>query len=178
MCVNSAPSARLDALSEANVVELNCGAIDMSRAATEAQNNSVDQGLGVKQADKNYQKADICGKVAEELGKIREVARGTGDRLLLYLIDMAILQACESICAILRSSVAKDLEPRRNKFLVTSSPGVAAGIIFTRGRLGNCSPPDRPRRIALGTRRDEGLPRFQILQRPSGGVDLPVFGRP
>ena len=34
-------------------------------------------------------------EVADALGKIREVAQGSHDRMLLYLIDMAICQACE-----------------------------------------------------------------------------------
>ena len=40
---------------------------------------------------------DILVEVSDALGKIREVAQGSCDKLLLYVIDMAILQACGEI---------------------------------------------------------------------------------
>jgi hypothetical protein len=68
--------------------------------------------------DKAYRDASHVGRIAEKLGKAREVAQETGDPQLLYLIDMAICQACESITAISGPSVVKDLKQRRNKLMI------------------------------------------------------------
>jgi hypothetical protein len=70
------------------------------------------------EAGKIYQEANKFAGIAEKLGEAREIAQETGGRLLLYFIDMAIYEACESICAISRPSVAKHLEQRCNKFVV------------------------------------------------------------
>ena len=51
---------------------------------------------------------DILVEVGDALGKIREAAQGSRDRMLLYFIDMAIFQVCESLGSELggRSSAA------------------------------------------------------------------------
>jgi hypothetical protein len=41
--------------------------------------------------------ADILVEVGGALGKIREIAQGSCDRILLYFIDMSIFQVCESL---------------------------------------------------------------------------------
>ena len=53
---------------------------------------------------------DILVEVADALGKIREVAQRSRDRALLYFIDMAIFQACESLCSVSRSSLVNELK--------------------------------------------------------------------
>ena len=53
---------------------------------------------------------DILVEVANSLGKIREVAQGSRDRTLLYFIDMAIFQACKSLCSVCRPSIANELK--------------------------------------------------------------------
>ena len=45
------------------------------------------------------QRANTLVEVAEQLGKTTNVAETTGDSLLSYLIDMAIVHVCDSICA-------------------------------------------------------------------------------
>jgi len=40
---------------------------------------------------------EILVEVGDALGKAREVAQGSLDRMLLYFIDMAIFQVCESL---------------------------------------------------------------------------------
>jgi len=40
---------------------------------------------------------EILLEVGDALGKVREVAQGSRDGTLLYFIDMAIFQVCESL---------------------------------------------------------------------------------
>jgi len=64
-------------------------------------------------ADNRYKgnsEGDILAEVADALGKIREVAQGSRDRMLLYFIDMAIFQACDCLCSDLRGTGRKSSE--------------------------------------------------------------------
>jgi hypothetical protein len=56
---------------------------------------------------KGGSKGGILVEVGDALGKIREVAQGSRDRMLLYFIDMAIFQACESLCSKLSGMARK-----------------------------------------------------------------------
>lgn len=49
---------------------------------------------------------EIIIKTGDALGKIREVAQGSRDKMLLYFIDMAIFQVCESLRSELGASAA------------------------------------------------------------------------
>jgi len=42
---------------------------------------------------------EILVKVGDALGKVREIAQEGHDKLILYFIDMAIFQVCESLRA-------------------------------------------------------------------------------
>jgi hypothetical protein len=55
---------------------------------------------------------DTLVAVAEQLRKVRNFAESSGDRMLLYFIDMTILHVCESICAISGSGIADNLKQR------------------------------------------------------------------
>jgi hypothetical protein len=54
---------------------------------------------------------DILTEVADALVKIRELAQGYRDKMLLYCIDMAICQACECLCSELRGTAQKPPAP-------------------------------------------------------------------
>ena len=55
---------------------------------------------------------DILVEVGDALGKIREIAQESRDKMLLYFIDMAIFQACESLCTVCCPSIVNELKWR------------------------------------------------------------------
>ena len=57
--------------------------------------------------------ANTLVEVATQLGKARAAAESTGDSMLLYLVDMAILHVCDSVCQASRPGIADDLERKR-----------------------------------------------------------------
>jgi len=58
---------------------------------------------------------ELLVEVGDALGKVREVAEGSRDRMLLYFIDMAIFQVCESLRSELTGMTGRPSAPLRDE---------------------------------------------------------------
>ena len=76
--------------------------------------NEPSEALGQRSSESTNMNSptDTLVAVAEQLRKVRNVAESSGDRMLLYFIDMTILHVCESICAVSGSGIADNLKQR------------------------------------------------------------------
>ena len=80
-------------------------------AATEFGAPETNDRIDIDNRHNGRSEAEILVEIGDALRKIREFGQGSRDRMLLYFIDMAIFQSCESLRSEL-SLVTGDLRRR------------------------------------------------------------------